>query len=89
MSDGSRQYQPGQRTVLKGNIKGHTHQLKGNSLDLGIKVDPGAVGVSQGRPVRRDGACVLHQGESNAGAVGGCWQSGLQPSTENICTGRH
>lgn len=47
-------------------------------LDLGIKVDPGAIGFSKGRPVGSDGASVLHHGEGNAGGVGGSWQCSLQ-----------
>lgn len=46
-------------------------------LDLGIEVDPGAVGVGQGRPVGGDGAGVLHQGEGNAGGVGSLREGGL------------
>lgn len=47
-------------------------------LDLGIKVDPGAVGFSKGRPVSSDGASVLQHGEGNAGGVGGARQRSLQ-----------
>lgn len=58
-------------------------------LDLGIKVDPGAVSVCQGGPVGCDGANILHQGEADAGGVGGSWQGVLQLSTEDVCTGCH
>ena len=58
-------------------------------LDLGIKVDPGAIAVSQGWPVSRDGAGVLQQGEGDGGGVGGLWQRALQLGAEDICCRCH
>lgn len=74
-------------SALRGSLR--PSQKAACSLNLGIKVDPGAIGISQGRPVSGDGAGVLHQGEVDAGAVCGGWQGVLQPRAEHIRTGRH
>ena len=58
-------------------------------LDLGNKVDPGAVGVGQGGPVGSDGAGVLHQGEGYAGGVGGGGLHRLQVWAEDVCACCH
>ena len=58
-------------------------------LDLGIKIDPGAIGVCKGGPVSSDGAGVLHQWEGNAGGVAAGRQRILQRCAEDVRTCCH